>query len=147
SLAALNFINNQVAQAREALSASDKQLLDFKNSKLGTLPTEVQPMLNQLSGLREEQKALISEIGRLQDQRASATNQLALMKKAYATSIEDAAESLTDPKTTLGWSQLVSRKAALQGELTGLKQQYKDIHPDVIAKQKEVDQVQEQMDQ
>jgi uncharacterized protein involved in exopolysaccharide biosynthesis len=47
----------------------------------------------------------------------------------------------------MAWSQLVSRKAALQGELTSLKQQYKDIHPDVIAKQKEIEQVQEQMDQ
>ena len=145
--AAKGFIDNQVAQAKDALAAVDKQLLDFKNAKLGTLPSEVQPMLNQLTGLREEQKALIAEIGRLQDQRASAANQLAVLKKAYATSIEDAAESLTDPKTTLGWSQLVSRRAALQGELTALKQQYKDIHPDVIAKQKEVDQVQEQMDQ
>jgi len=146
-LAAKNFIDNQVAQAREALAAVDKQMLDFKNSKLGTLPTEVQPMLNQLTGLREEQKALISEIGRLQDQRASGSNQLAILKKAYETSIVDVAENLTDPKTTLGYSQLVSRKAALQGELTSLKQQYKDIHPDVIAKQKELDQVQEQMDQ
>jgi polysaccharide chain length determinant protein (PEP-CTERM system associated) len=144
--AAKNFIDNQVAQAREALAAVDKQMLDFKNSKLGTLPTEVQPMLNQLTGLREEQKALMSEIGRLQDQRASAANQLAVLKKAYTTSIEDAAETLTDPKTTLGWSQLVSRRAALQGELTSLKQQYTEIHPDVIAKQKEIDQVQEQMD-
>jgi polysaccharide chain length determinant protein (PEP-CTERM system associated) len=146
-LAAKNFIDNQVAQAREALAAVDKQLLDFKNSKLGSLPTEVQPMLNQLTGLREEQKALMTEIGRLQDQRASGQNQLALLKKAYTTSIEDVAENLTDPKTTLGYSQLVSRKAALQGELTALEQQYKRIHPDVIAKQKELDQVQEQMDQ
>jgi len=146
-IAAKNFIDNQVAQAREALAAVDKQMLDFKNSKLGTLPNEVQPMLNQLTGLREEQKALMAEIGRLQDSRASAINQLAVLKKAYETSIEDAAESLTDPKTTLGYSQLVSRKAQLQGELTTLKQQYKDVHPDVIAKQKEVDQVQEQMDQ
>jgi polysaccharide chain length determinant protein (PEP-CTERM system associated) len=146
-LAAKNFIDNQVAQAREALAAVDKQMLDFKNSKLGTLPTEVQPMLNQLTGLREEQKTLMTEIGRLQDQRAAGQNQLAVLKKAYETSIVDAAESLTDPKTTMAWSQLVSRKAALQGELTSLKQQYTDVHPDVIAKKKEIDQVQEQMDQ
>jgi uncharacterized protein involved in exopolysaccharide biosynthesis len=71
---------------------------------------------------------------------------VAVLKKAYETSIEDAAESLTDPKTTFGYSQLVSRKAQLQGELTTLLQMYKPIHPDVIAKQKEVDQVQELMD-
>ncbi len=146
-LAAKQFIDNQVAQAREALAAVDKQMLDFKNSKLGTLPTEVQPMLNQLTGLREEQKTLMTEIGRLQDQRAAAQTQLAVLKKAYETSIIDVSETLTDPKTTTAWSQLVSRKAALQGELTSLKQQYTDIHPDVIAKQKEIDQLQDQMDQ
>lgn len=146
-LAAKTFIDNQVAQAREGLAAVDKQMLDFKNSKLGTLPTEVQPMLNQLTGLREEQKTLMTEIGRLQDQRASGANQLAVLKKAYVVSIDEAAENITDPKTTVGWSQLVSRKAQLQGELTSLQQQYKPIHPDVIAKQKELDQVQEQMDQ
>lgn len=143
--AAKAFIDNQVSQAREALAAVDKQMLDFKNSKLGTLPTEVQPMLNQLTGLREEQKALISEIGRLQDQRAAASNNLSLIKQTTVQVIEDAAENLTDPKTTLGWSQLISRKAALEGELTRLRQEYKEKHPDVIAKQKEVDQVADEM--
>jgi protein tyrosine kinase modulator len=144
--AARAFIDNQVNQAKEALAAVDKQMLEFKNSKLGTLPNEVQPMLNQLSGLREEQKALISEVGRLQDQRAAAANNLILLKQANAQVIEEAAENLTDPKTTLAWSQLVSRKASLEGELTSLRQQYKEKHPDVIAKQKEVAQVQEEMD-
>ena len=55
--------------------------------------------------------------------------------------------TLTDPKTTLAWAQLVSRKADLEGELTRLKQEFKEKHPDVIAKQKEVDQVKEEMDQ
>jgi uncharacterized protein involved in exopolysaccharide biosynthesis len=56
------------------------------------------------------------------------------------------AEQLTDPKTTMGWSNLVGRKAALEGDLTRLKQEYREIHPDVIAKQKEIDQVQSEMD-
>ena len=47
----------------------------------------------------------------------------------------------------MAWSQLVQRKAALEGELTRLRQEYKEKHPDVIAKQSEVDQVKEQMDQ
>jgi len=100
-----------------------------------------------LSGLREEQKALIAEVGRLQDRRAAATTQLTTVKAANAQLIEDAATNLTDPKTTLGWSQLITRKASLQGELTRMQQELRPKHPDVIAKQKEIDQVQEQMDQ
>jgi uncharacterized protein involved in exopolysaccharide biosynthesis len=69
-----------------------------------------------------------------------------VLKESRQQTIIDTAENITDPKTTQGWSQLVARKAALEGELTRLQQEYKPIHPDVIAKQKEVDQVKEQME-
>jgi len=144
--AARTFMDNQVDKARAALNEVDKQMLDFKSAHVGELPSEAQALFNQLAGLREEQKALISEVGRLQDRRAAATNQLTMIKQARAQAIIDTAENVTDPKTTLAYSQLVTRKAALQGELTRLKGDLRPKHPDVIAKQNEVDQVQEQMD-
>lgn len=145
--AAKQFIDSQVNQAREELGAVDKQRLDFMSSHVGNLPSEAESLFNQLSGLREEQKALMQEVGRLQDRRSAAMSQLALMKQSSVQGIEDAAETLTDPKTTMAWSNLVSRKAALEGELTRLKQEYREVHPDVIAKQKEVQRVQDEMDQ
>ena len=147
TLAARKFIDQQVEQAREALAVSDKQRQEYTTGNIGKLPSEAGALLNQLSGLREEQKALISEVGRLQDRRAAQANQLTLIRQRTEQNIEDAATQLTDPKTTLGWSNLVSRKASLEGDLTRLKQEYRDIHPDVIAKQKEIDQVKEEMDQ
>jgi polysaccharide chain length determinant protein (PEP-CTERM system associated) len=144
--AARQFINSQVAQSQEELAAIDKQRLDFMSTHVGNLPSEATGLFNQLAGLREEQKALMTEVGRLQDRRAAATNQLAVLKESRQQTIIDTAENITDPKTTQGWSQLVARKAALEGELTRLQQEYKPIHPDVIAKQKEVDQVKEQME-
>jgi polysaccharide chain length determinant protein (PEP-CTERM system associated) len=144
---ARTFMDNQVNQARAALGEVDKQLLDFKSGHVGELPSEAEALFNQLAGLREEQKALIAEVGRLQDRRAAATAQLSTIKEANRVAIDEAAQTLTDPKTTLAWSQLVTRKAALQGELTRMKQELREKHPDVIAKQKEIDQVQEQMDQ
>jgi len=144
--AAKTFFDNQVKQAEEALAQVDKQRVEFMSNNVGKLPSEATGLFNQLAGLREEQKALMTEIGRLQDRRASQSNQLILLQQANENQIEDAASTLTDPKTTLAWSQLVSRKAALEGELTRLKQEFKEKHPDVIAKQKEVDQVKEEMD-
>lgn len=144
--AARTFMDNQVNQARAALGEVDKQLLDFKSQHVGELPSEAQALFNQLTGLREEQKALIAEVGRLQDRRAAVTTNLTTIKSARAQAISDAAENTTDPKTTLAYSQLVTRKAALQGELTRMKQELREKHPDVIAKQKEVDQVQDEMD-
>jgi len=144
---ARQFMDNQVAQARVALAEVDKQVLDFKSQHVGELPSEAEALFNQLSGLREEQKALIAEVGRLQDRRAAATTALSTIREASRVAIDEAAQGLTDPKTTLGWSNLITRKAALQGELTRMKQELREKHPDVIAKQKEIDQVQEQMDQ
>jgi polysaccharide chain length determinant protein (PEP-CTERM system associated) len=145
--AAKTFIDNQVAQAMEAVAAIDKQRSDFMSAKVGQLPSEAQALLNQLTGLREEQKALMTEVGRLQDRRAASANQLAVLQQSNDAAIEDASINLTDPKTTLAWSQLITRKAQLEGELTRLKQEYKEKHPDVIAKAEEVKQVQDQMDQ
>ena len=144
--AAKKFIDDQVAQAQEALTAIDKQRSEFMTSKVGQLPSEAQALLNQLTGLREEQKALMTEVGRLQDRRAASANQLAVIQQQNDLAIVDVAENLTDPKTTPAWSLLVSRKAQLDGELTRLRQEYKEKHPDVIAKQEEVKQVQDQMD-
>jgi protein tyrosine kinase modulator len=144
--AAKQFIDNQVNQAKEELAAIDKQRLDFMSGHLGNLPSEAPGLFNQLTGLREEQKALMAEVGRLQDRRAAASSQLAVLKQTRDQIIIDTAENVTDPKTTMAWSQLVTRKAALEGELTRLRQEYKEIHPDIIAKQKEVNQVKEQMD-
>ena len=143
---AVNFINNQVSQAREALDAVDKQRVEFMSANVGKLPSEAQSLLNQLTGLREEQKALMTETGRLQDRRAASANQLAVLQQQNEAAINDVSENLTDPKTTLAWSNLVSRKAQLDGELTRITQEYTPKHPDVIAKKEEVQRVQDEMD-
>jgi polysaccharide chain length determinant protein (PEP-CTERM system associated) len=147
NVAAVNFINQQVAQAQEALAALDKQRVEFMSANVGKLPNEVQSLLNQLTGLREEQKSLMTETGRLQDRRAAAANQLAVLQQQNEADIGNVAETLTDPKTTLAWSNLVSRKAQLDGELTRISQEYTPKHPDVIAKKEEVQRVKEEMDQ
>jgi polysaccharide chain length determinant protein (PEP-CTERM system associated) len=147
NVAAVNFINTQVEQAKQALDSIDKQRVEFMSANVGKLPSEAQSLLNQLTGLREEQKALMTEVGRLQDRRAAAVNQLGVLQQQNDMAIEDVAENLTDPKTTLAWSNLVSRKAALDGELTRITQEYTAKHPDVIAKQEEVKRVQDEMDQ
>jgi polysaccharide biosynthesis transport protein len=143
--AAKGFIDNQVRQTKEELDAVDKQRLEFMTTHASSLPSQAESMVSQLSGLREQQKALMSEIGRLQDRRAAAINQLALVKKSTEDAKGRIAEDTTDPKTTLAWSQLVTRKASLEGELTRLKQELREKHPDVISKQKEIDQVKQDM--
>jgi uncharacterized protein involved in exopolysaccharide biosynthesis len=99
-----------------------------------------------LTGLREQQKALITEIGRLQDRRSTLANQLSLLQKERIDAIEDTAQNVTDPKTTLAWSELVKRKADMQAELQHLLTEYTEKHPDVLAKKSQIESIQQDMD-
>ncbi len=144
---AKQFIDQQVNQTKEELDTVDRERLDFMQKNVGNLPSEAASLVGQLSGLREQQKAYISEVGRLQDRRSALTSQLALVKKTSEQLKEDVAENTTDPKTTLAWSQLISRKADLDSQLTRMLTELRPKHPDVLAKQAEVDSVKEAMDQ
>jgi polysaccharide chain length determinant protein (PEP-CTERM system associated) len=144
---AKQFIDQQVNQTKEELDAVDRQRLDFMQKNIGNLPSEAASLVGQLSGLREQQKAYIAEVGRFQDRRSALTSQLALVKKSSDQVKDDIAENTTDPKTTLAWAQLVSRKADLESQLTRMLTELRPKHPDVLAKQAEVDSVKQAMDQ
>ena len=144
---AKHFIDQQVSQTEEELSAVDRERLDFTQKNLGNLPSEAASLISQLNGLREQQKAYISEVGRLQDRRSAVASQLALVKKSSEQLKEDIAENTTDPKTTLAWAELISRKADLESQLTRMMTELRPKHPDVLAKQAEVDSVKEAMAQ
>ena len=144
---AKQFIDQQVSQTKEELDGVDRERLDFMQKNLGNLPSEAASLISQLTGLREQQKAYISEVGRLQDRRSAVTSQLALVKKSSEQLKEDIAENTTDPKTTLAWAELVSRKADVESQLTRMLTELRPKHPDVLAKQAEVDSVKEAMDQ
>jgi len=144
---AKQFIDEQVRQSKDALDQIDKQRLEFMQKNLGNLPSQAAALVGQLTGLREQEKTYISEVGRLQDRRSALSSNLTLIKKQAEQIRDDVAKNTTDPKTTVAYSQLVVRKAQLDGELTRLKQEYREKHPDVVSKQKEAQQVQDQMDQ
>lgn len=144
---AKTFIEQQVRQAKDELEAADQQRLDFMQQNLGNLPAEGQSLLGQLNGLREQQKAYITEVGRLQDRRSAMASQLATIKKSSEQVREDIAENTTDPKTTPAWAQLTSRKADLEAQMTRMLTELRPKHPDVVAKQAEIDSVKDAMDE
>jgi len=147
SNSAKQFIDQQVRQTKDELDAVDKQRLDFMQKNVGNLPTEATSLVGQLNGLREQQKALIAEVGRLQDRSSGLSSQLLLLKKQSQQTIDDFAENTTDPKTTLAWAELVKRKADLQSELQRMLTELKPKHPDVLAKQAQLESVSTEMDQ
>lgn len=139
------FMEQQVRQAKDELDAVDQRRLDFMQKNLGNLPGEGVALMGQLNGWREQQKAYINEVGRLQDRRSAMASQLATVRKSSDQIKDEIAENVTDPKTTPAWGQLASRKADLEAQITRMKTELRDKHPDVISKQAEIDSVNESM--
>ncbi|HET6646707.1 MAG TPA: GNVR domain-containing protein [Pyrinomonadaceae bacterium] len=147
STSAKQFFDQQVSQAKEDLDAVDKQRGEFLQSNVNVLPSGASSLVGQLTGLREQQKAYIAEIGRYQDRRSALSGQLALLKKTKEQVKDEVIENTTDPKTTGAWAQLASRKADLEAQLQRLLTELKPKHPDVQSKQAEIESVKKSMDE
>jgi succinoglycan biosynthesis transport protein ExoP len=141
------FFDQQVSQAKAELDAIDNQRGNFMQQNVNNLPTAAASLVGQLTGLREQQRAYISEIGRYQDRRSALAGQLALIKKSTEQVKEEVIENTTDPKTTPAWAQLASRKADLEAQLQRMLTELKPKHPDVQSKQAEILSVKKSMDE
>lgn len=144
---AKQFIEEQVRAAKEEVDAIDTQRLAYLQQNMNNLPSQSQALVGRLTALHEEQKALIAEQGRLRDLAAAYRSQLGDIAKSHEQEVVLASEGATDPKTTAAWAGLVTRRAEYEGELQMLTSQYKEKHPDVVAKKKQVEDIKAQQDQ
>jgi polysaccharide chain length determinant protein (PEP-CTERM system associated) len=144
---AKQFIEEQVRQAKEELDTIDGQRLKYLQENINNLPSQSQALVGRLTALHEGQKAMISELGRSRDLGAAYRSQLADITKSYDQEIAMAAENTTDPKTTMAWANLANRRSELEAELQNLLAQYKEKHPDVVAKKQQLESVKRDQDQ
>jgi len=144
---AKQFIEEQVRTAKTELDASDNQRLSYLQQNMNNLPSQSQALVGRLTGLHEEQKALIAEQGRQRDLGAAYRSQLADISKSYEQEIALSAENTTDPKSTQAWAELVRRRAELEAAQQSLLTQYKPKHPDVVSNQLQIDSVKRAQDQ
>ena len=114
---------------------------------LDHIPSQSQALVGRLTALHEGQKALIAEQGRSRDLAAAYRSQLADITKSYQEEMALSAENTTDPKTTVAWANLVAKKSELENELQSLLSQYKEKHPDVVAKKQQLEAVKRDQDQ
>lgn len=144
---AKQFIEEQVRMSKEELDAIDTQRLTYLQQNMNNLPSQSQALVGRLTGLHEEQKALIAEQGRQRDLGAAYRSQLADITKSYEQEIALSAENTTDPKTTQAWAELVRHRSDLEGIQQNLLTQYKPKHPDVLSNQSQIDAVKRSQDQ
>jgi len=144
---AKQFIEEQVRSSKEEVDKIDTERLTYLQQNMNNLPSQAQALVGRLTALHEEQKALIAESGRLRDLSAAYRSQLGDITKSYEQEKLLSAENTTDPKTTAAWGGLVGRRSEYEGELQLLLSQYKEKHPDILAKRKQIEDIKSQQAQ
>ncbi|HWT03710.1 MAG TPA: GNVR domain-containing protein [Pyrinomonadaceae bacterium] len=139
------FFEEQIAKVKTELDAIAQKRLDFMQSNLSNLPTTVEPLGRQLTGLYEQQKALISDIGRLRDSQNVLNQRLGDLEKQRQQEIDNIIEVGNDPKQAPEYTKLADREAALLAEYNEMAPGLTKKNPDLIKKQQEIDAVREQM--
>jgi polysaccharide chain length determinant protein (PEP-CTERM system associated) len=139
------FFTDQVNQAKARLDEIDRQRLDFMKHNIGSLPMEMQGLVGQLSGLREEQKARINEIGRLNDQIAANNKYIADLSKSNDQGVEEFIAQMQDPKGTPAYAELIKRRAELKSQREEMGIMLKPPAPEMRANQKQIDEIERQM--
>jgi polysaccharide chain length determinant protein (PEP-CTERM system associated) len=135
------FLQEQLDLAKSELDAADRQRLQTLQANINNLPTQATSLVTNLSGLYEQQKSYINEIGRLRDQKTMLTTTLGDIEKQFADAKINVIDDLTDPKTTPAWAELSRRESQIDAELQNLLTVLKPANPDVKAKQQELDAV------
>jgi polysaccharide chain length determinant protein (PEP-CTERM system associated) len=139
------FFEQQLAQAKTELDEMGQRRLQYMTEHVDSLPSSQQALVSQLNGLREQQKSLIADIGRMRDMRTGLNNQLNDLQQQSANQKGDLID-LIDVKTTTGYAQLRQQKAGLEAELATMLQTLRPANPDVQKKKAEIDAVKREMD-
>ncbi len=140
------FFERKRVELKEELDAIAQRRLDFMTQNLSNLPNGSDNLGVQLTGLYENQKALITDIGRLQDQQNLLNQRFADLQKQRRQTIDNIIEEGNDPKKSPEYLQLAQREDTLTAELRNMKTTLKDANPDVIKKKEEIASVQSQME-
>ncbi|PYS90191.1 MAG: hypothetical protein DMF64_15515 [Acidobacteria bacterium] len=140
-------ISDQVNEARQALENIEKQRFDFLTQHSSSLPNDSNALIGQLAGLYDQQKAYITEIGRLNDQRTMLSTQVGDSTKRSELAINNSVDSITDPKTTPAWAELTKRESELDAALQDMKTRLKEKNPDMIAVRQQIAGIKRQKDE
>jgi polysaccharide chain length determinant protein (PEP-CTERM system associated) len=120
------FIESQLAEARQKLEEKEKALRQYKESRMGRLPEQTGANLAILQRLQLEQQSV-------SDNLRSARERVLLVERGISAA---GPASVNDP---------VAELATARNELAGLRARYTDEHPDVKALQSRVTRLEKQV--
>lgn len=149
-----DFLQEALESARSELNQIEQERLKIMMQNVDTLPESSQGLIAQLDGLRKredsitkEKETLSAEKGRLNDQIASNNRQMRLIEDYGEKETQDAARQAAQIEDTPAYAQLVNKRAELSAQLDKLLKQFKEKHPDVIAKKDEIARINQEIEE
>ncbi len=143
----------QLNDKKTTLDNLEKQRLDIMMQNVSTLPESEQGLVAQLEGLRQrddtitkEKQSLYNEKGRLSDGIASNNRQMRLIEDFGERETQDTARQASQIEDTPAYAQLIQKRADLKGQLDNLLKVYKPKHPAVVAKNSEIERLNDELD-
>lgn len=133
------FLESQAKALRDQVSEKERHIQEFKSLNLERLPEQRQANQLQLSAAQQRLQSVSEALSAATARAASARDRLAMMRE-FGTEEDPMGLGSTQPSP----DSLESRLNAAQQELSALKSQLSDKHPDVKLKQKEVESLQAQ---
>jgi uncharacterized protein involved in exopolysaccharide biosynthesis len=146
------FIDNQLAQAKNSLNTIENERLRIMSENVETLPESGQGLIAQLEGLRKreetiakDRETLITEKGRVQDSIRMLNGQSRLIDDYSQSASQDAIQQAARIEDTPAYGQLIQKRAELTAKLENLKKQYREKHPEVIQTQTDIKSVNDEI--
>lgn len=139
------FFTERVNEQKAKLDEIDARRLSAMQRNIRSLPSQTQALVGQLAGLREEQKARITEIGRINDQIANLNRITSELGKVNQQQVEEVVAQMQDPKSTSAYAELVKRKAELESQKQELGITFRPAAPEMRSVQKQIDEITRQM--
>ena len=123
------FLKGQLDQAKANLDQQDQKLAEFQKQYMGTLPEQEQGNMGMLNTLNTQLDATTQALSRMESEKTLVDSMLA----------QESRQTQTVPggRATPQGDQIQLQK--LEGQLADLKTRYTPDYPDVVAMQRQVD--------
>src|SRR5215813_1760717 len=132
SLDTTDFLNNQLASAKESLEEQEKKVSAFKLRHLGEMPEQAPANLQALSQLQTQFQA-----------NADAMNRLDVERTLLTHGADTGSDTAKPPLTTR--AQLEQQQRTLQAQLLELQRRYTDAYPAVVDTASRLHRINEQL--
>lgn len=129
------FLKGQLDQAKANLDSQDQKLAEFQKQYMGTLPEQQQPNMEMLNTLTTQLDATTQALTRLENDKTMVDSMLAQESRQTTT--------LPGQKSSPIADQLQLQK--LEDQETDLRARYTPDYPDVIAVQRQINDLKKQM--